>query len=109
MRVAVAGAGSAAGRCAVPWLERSGHEVVDLGRTMRSLLDVRRMSDLMRGCDVALHLTPPEPQGFTVAAWSRDWRLHDLTRTVGVQRLLEAARPLARAVVKSGVFGPRPG
>ena len=27
----------------------------------------------------------------------------------GCARLLEAARPLARAVVKSGVFGPRPG
>jgi nucleoside-diphosphate-sugar epimerase len=66
--------------------------VVDLGRTMRQLLDVRRMSELMRGCEVALHLTPPGPPGFSVAAWSPDWRLHDLTLTLGVRRLLEAAR-----------------
>ena len=92
MRVAVAGAGSAVGRCAVPWLQDSGHEVVNLGRTMRSLLDVERMADLMRGSDVVVHLTPPEPPGFSAAAWSRDWRLHDLTLTVGVQRLLQAAR-----------------
>ena len=92
MRVAVAGAGSAVGCCAVPWLRESGHEVVSLGRTMRSLLDVERMTTLLEGCDVALHLTPPEPPGFSAAAWSRDWRLRDLTLTVGVQRLLDAAR-----------------
>ncbi len=92
MRVAVAGAGSAVGCCAIPWLQDSGHEVVNLGRTMRSLLDVERMSALLSDCDVALHLTPPEPPGFSAAAWSRDWRLHDLTLTVGVQRLLQAAR-----------------
>ncbi len=92
MRVAVAGAGSAVGGCAVPWLQESGHEVVTLGRTMRSLLDVERMTALLRGCDAALHLTPHDPPGFSAAAWRRDWRLHDLTLTVGVQRLLEAAR-----------------
>jgi nucleoside-diphosphate-sugar epimerase len=59
---------------------------------MRSLLDVDRMAGLLRGCDAALHLTPPVPPGFAAAAWSRDWRMHDMTLTVGVQRLLEASR-----------------
>ncbi len=92
MRVAVAGAGSAVGCCAVPWLQESGHEVVSLGGTMRSLLDVDQMAALLEGCDVALHLSPPEPPGWSVAAWRRDWRLHDLSLTLGVARLLEAAR-----------------
>ena len=92
MRVAVAGAGSAVGCCAVPWLQDAGHEVVNLGRTMRGLLDVDRMAALMAGCDVTLHLSPAAPPPFSAAAWNRDWRLHDLTLTVGVQRMLQAAR-----------------
>lgn len=92
MRVAVAGAGSAVASCAVPWLEQSGHEVVDLGRTVRQLLDADRMATLMRGCDVAINLAPPEPSGFSVATRRRDWRLHDLALSVRVHRLLQAAR-----------------
>lgn len=92
MRVAVAGAGSAVGGCVLPTLQEAGHEVVVLGRSMRNLMDVERMTALMSGCDVAIHLAPPAPPGFSAAAWSRDWRMHDLTLTHGVRRMIAAAR-----------------
>lgn len=92
MRVAVAGTESPVASCTLPWLEQSGHEVVDLGRSFRTLLDLDldRMTTLLRGCDAALHLTPAEPSGFPATA-RRDWRLHDRALTVGVRRLLESA------------------
>lgn len=91
MRVAVAGATSVVGRCAVPALEASGHELIQLGRGVRSLFDVEAMAEAMRGCDAVVNLSAQIPVG-RGARWHRSWRTHDLLRSEGVRRLAEAAR-----------------
>ena len=103
MRVAVAGADSVVGRCAVPRLEAAGHEVVRLGRSVGSLLDVDATSSAMRGCDALVNLSAQIPVG-TSARWRRAWRTHDLLRSEGVRRLVQAARAAGvRRVVQQSV------
>ena len=91
MRVAVAGADSVVGRCAVPTLEAAGHEVVRLGRGAGALLDVDATSVAMRGCDALVNLSAQIPVGI-VARHRRAWRTHDLLRSEGARRLVVAAR-----------------
>ncbi len=91
MRVAVAGAGSAVGRCAVPALEASSHEVVPFGRAVRDLLDTDAMAQVMQGCDAVINLAAQIPLG-PAARWRRNWRTHALLRSEGTVRLVEAAR-----------------
>jgi nucleoside-diphosphate-sugar epimerase len=89
--VAVAGTHSVVGRCAVPGLEAAGHEVVGLGRSARSFLDVDALADGMRGCDAVVNLSAQIPVG-PAARWQRSWRTHDWLRSEGVRRLVAAAR-----------------
>lgn len=103
MRVAVAGADSVVGRCAVPGLEAAGHEVVRLGLPMGSLLDVDTTSAAMRGCDALVNLSAQIPVG-PAARWRRTWRTHDLLRSEGVRRLVLASRAAGvRRVVHQSV------
>ena len=103
MRVAVAGADSVVGRCAVPGLEAAGHEVVRLGRAVGSLLDVDATGAAMRGCDALVNLSAQIPVG-RAAIWGRSWRTHDLLRSEGVRRLVLAARAAGvRRVVQQSV------
>ncbi len=51
------------GRCAVPGLLRAGHEVVDLGTSVRDLLDVEAMASAMSGCDALVNLSAQIPVG----------------------------------------------
>ena len=103
MRIAVAGADSVVGRCAVPGLEAAGHEVVRLGRGLRSILDVDASSAAMRGCDALVNLSAQIPVGPS-ARWQRAWRTHDLLRSEGVRRLVTAARAAGvRRVIQQSV------
>lgn len=103
MRVAVAGADSVVGRCAVPALEAAGHEVVRLGRGVGALLDVDATSVAMRGCDALVNLSAQIPVGAS-ARWRRSWRTHDLLRSEGARRLVVAARAAGvRRVVQQSV------
>jgi nucleoside-diphosphate-sugar epimerase len=55
VRVAVVGTGSAVGAVVVPWLHRSGHEVVDLGPP-QLWGEGERLVDALAGCGAVLHL-----------------------------------------------------
>ncbi len=103
MRVAVAGADSVVGRCAVPGLEAAGHEVVRLGLPVGSLVDVDTTAEAMRGCDALVNLSAQIPVGLA-ARWRRAWRTHDLLRSEGVRRLVLASRAAGvRRVVQQSV------
>lgn len=104
MRVAVAGASAVVGRCALPSLVAAGHEVVAVDRGgVRSLLDVDAMAQAMRGCDAVVNLAAQIPVGLS-ARFPRAWRTHDLLRSEGATRLVEAARQAGvRRVVHQGV------
>jgi nucleoside-diphosphate-sugar epimerase len=103
MRVAVAGADSVVGRCAIPGLEAAGHEVVRLGRAVGSLLDVEATSAAMLGCDALVNLSAQIPVG-PAARWGRAWRTHDILRSEGVRRLVLASRAAGvRRVVQQSV------
>ena len=105
MRVAVAGADSVVGRCALPGLEAAGHEVVRLGRGagVATLFDVDALTAAMRGCDALVNLSAQMPVG-TSARRHRAWRTHDLLRSEGVRRLAAAARAAGvRRVVQQSV------
>ena len=103
MRVAVAGADSVVGRCAVPGLESAGHEVVRIGRADGSLLDVEATTAAMRGCDALVNLSAQIPVGRS-ARWGRAWRTHDLLCSEGVRRLVLASRAAGvRRVVHQSV------
>lgn len=103
MRVAVAGADSVVGRCAVPGLEAAGHEVVRVGADPQSLLDVDATRDAMLGCDALVNLSAQIPVG-PRARWPRAWRTHDLLRSEGVRTLVAAARAAGvRRVVQQSV------
>ncbi|HET6563394.1 MAG TPA: NAD-dependent epimerase/dehydratase family protein [Marmoricola sp.] len=103
MRVAVAGAQTVVGRCAVPGLRAAGHEVVDLGRSVSALLDVETMTGAMRGCDALVNLSAQLPVG-AAARWKHSWRTHDLLRSEGVRSLVAAARAAGvRRVVQQSV------
>ena len=103
MRVAVAGADSVVGRCAVPGLEAAGHDVVRLGRGPRALLDVEATREAMTGCDALVNLSAQIPVG-SRARWPRAWRTHDLLRSEGARRLVTAARAAGvRRVVQQSV------
>lgn len=78
------------GRSAVPALTGAGHDIVRLPEN-GALLDVSRMAAVMGGCDVLLNLAGQVPVG-GVAGRRRAWRRHDLLRSEGVRRLVEAAR-----------------
>ena len=79
------------GRCALPWLRSAGHEIVELGDGAASLLDVEATTAAMRGCDALVNLSAQMPVG-PAAIRRRAWREHDLLRSEGVVRLVEAAR-----------------
>lgn len=111
MRVAVAGASSVVGRCAVPGLESAGHEVVSLDRLLgrlgdrsgRPAFDVEAMAAAMRGCDALVSLSPRVPRG-SATLRAGAWRTHDLLRSEGVQSLVAAARVAGvRRVVQQSV------
>ena len=91
MRIAVAGTTSAVGRSAVPALERAGHALVLLPDDGNALLDVARMAAALEGCDALLNLAGQVPVA-GVAGRRRAWRRHDLLRSEGVRRLVQAAR-----------------
>ncbi len=79
------------GRCALPGLEAAGHQVVDLGSSVRALLDGDALARAMDGCDALVNLSAQIPVGF--AAWhGRSWRAHDLLRSEGAQTLVTSAR-----------------
>lgn len=103
MRVAVAGAQTVVGRCAVPGLQAAGHEVVDLGRSVLALLDADTMTEAMRGCDALVNVSAQLPVG-AAARWKHAWRTHDLLRSDGVRSLVTAARAAGvRRVVQQSV------
>jgi nucleoside-diphosphate-sugar epimerase len=103
VKVAVAGAQTAVGRCAVPGLQAGGHDVVDLGRSVAALLDVDAMTEAMRGCDALVNVSAQLPVG-AAARWKRSWRTHDLLRSDGVRSLVTAARAAGvRRVVQQSV------
>lgn len=91
MRIAVAGSTSAVGRSAVPALERAGHDLVLLPEDGNALMDVGRMATVLDGCHVLLNLAGQVPVA-GVAGRRRSWRRHDLLRSEGVRRLVQAAR-----------------
>lgn len=79
------------GRCALPGLEAAGHEVVDLGSSVRALLDGEALAQAMDGCDALVNLSAQIPVG--LAAWrGRAWRTHDLLRSEGARTLVASAR-----------------
>jgi nucleoside-diphosphate-sugar epimerase len=103
VKVAVAGAQTVVGRCAVPGLQAAGHEVVDLGRSVAALLDVDAMTEAMRGCDALVNVSAQLPVG-AAARWRRSWRTHDLLRSEGVRSLVSAARAAGvRRIVQQSV------
>jgi nucleoside-diphosphate-sugar epimerase len=103
VKVAVAGSQTVVGRCTVPGLRAAGHEVVDLGRSVATLLDVDAMTEAMRGCDALVNVSAQLPVG-PAARWKRSWRTHDLLRSEGVRSLVTAARAAGvRRVVQQSV------
>ena len=89
MRIAVAGSTSAVGRSAVPVLGGAGHELVHLPEDA-AVMDVDRMAGALDGCDVLLNLAGQVPVG-GVSGRRRAWRRHDLLRSEGARRLVQAA------------------
>lgn len=103
MRVAVAGADSVVGRCAVPGIEAAGHEVVRVAGGPHSLPDLDTTREALAGCDALVNLSAQIPVG-PRARWSRAWRTHDLLRSEGVRTLVTAARAAGvRRVVQQSV------
>lgn len=90
MRIAVAGGTSAVGRSTVPALEAAGHDLVHVPED-DALMDVDRMVALLEGSETLLNLAGQVPVG-GVAGRRRAWRRHDLYRSEGVRRLVQAAR-----------------
>jgi nucleoside-diphosphate-sugar epimerase len=84
-------------------LQAAGHEVVDLGRSVDSLLDVEELTAAMRGCDAVVNVSAQLPVG-AAARWRLGWRTHDLMRSEGVRSLVAAARAAdVRRVVQQSV------
>ncbi|MGN6250372.1 MAG: NAD-dependent epimerase/dehydratase family protein [Marmoricola sp.] len=118
MRIVVSGGTGVIGRAAVPALVAAGHEVVLLARSAANaaaaeamgaavvsgdLFDPDDLAAAYDGAHAVVNLATHVPVG-RAAAWPGGWREHDRLRTLGVQRVVEAAdRVGVRRVVQEGV------
>ncbi|WP_148571661.1 NAD-dependent epimerase/dehydratase family protein [Nocardioides caldifontis] len=103
--MAVAGADTVVGRCALPGLRAAGHEVVALDTPPDALPDLDAAAGAMAGCDALVALPAQIPTGRR-ALRARSWRAHDLLRSEGVRTLTDAARRagVRRVVLQSVSF-----
>ncbi len=121
MRVFVAGASGAIGRCLVPQLLEAGHEVIGMTRSEGAAQQIRTRGAAAIVCDVfdrtrlrsALHDAAPDVVVHQLTALPKDYDIRKIDyeptnrlRTEGTRNLIEAARAagVGRMVAQSIAF-----